>query len=220
MCAHDTDLLGLRWCARLDSNQRSTRYERAALAAKLRARWIAPLAQQIGATDWSGRIGQGGRLRSCDLSVPGRGLYQTELHPAELRAAADRDRHHCFAAALRADACRRSARARNISIIVAQCDIMNELLDSLRNYEASLRESGATGLFLFGSRARGTDRGDSDLDLFIDYDLSAKVPNMFRLMQIEERISRDLGIPVTITTRNALHPLMKDSIERDAIRVL
>jgi hypothetical protein len=29
-------------------------------------------------------IGQGGRLRSCDLSVPGRGLYQTELHPVEL----------------------------------------------------------------------------------------------------------------------------------------
>jgi predicted nucleotidyltransferase len=39
-------------------------------------------------------------------------------------------------------------------------------------------------------------------------------------MQIEERISEALGIPVTITTRNALHPLMKDSIARDAIRVL
>jgi predicted nucleotidyltransferase len=29
-------------------------------------------------------------------------------------------------------------------------------------------------------------RPDSDLDLFIDYDPEAKVPNMFRLMQIEE----------------------------------
>jgi hypothetical protein len=35
---------------------------------------------------------------------------------------------------------------------------------------------------------------------------------MFRLMQIEEEISRGLGVPVTITTRNALHPLMKDAI--------
>jgi predicted nucleotidyltransferase len=42
---------------------------------------------------------------------------------------------------------------------------------------------------------------------------------MFRLMQIEEDLSRDLGIPVTITTRNALHPLMRENIERDAIRV-
>jgi predicted nucleotidyltransferase len=69
------------------------------------------------------------------------------------------------------------------------------------------------------SRALGMPRPDSDLDLFIDYDPEAKVPNMFRLMQIEEELSRALGIPVTITMRNALHPLMKESIERDAIRV-
>jgi predicted nucleotidyltransferase len=94
------------------------------------------------------------------------------------------------------------------------------LLDTLRKYETSLRESGATGLFVFGSRARDTNRDDSDLDLFIDYDPSARVPNIFRLMQIEESLSEALGIPVTITTRSALHPLMKDSIERDAIRVL
>jgi uncharacterized protein len=87
-------------------------------------------------------------------------------------------------------------------------------------YGAALRENGATALFIFGSRARGTERPDSDLDLFIDYDPTGKIPNMFRLMQIEEKISRALGIPVTITTRTALHPLMKESIERDAVRVI
>jgi uncharacterized protein len=75
------------------------------------------------------------------------------------------------------------------------------------------------GLFIFGSRAVGTPRPDSDLDLFIDYDPEAKIPNMFRLMQIEEDMSKALGVPVTITTRNALHPLMKENIERDAIRI-
>jgi predicted nucleotidyltransferase len=93
------------------------------------------------------------------------------------------------------------------------------LIDVLKTYDAALRENGATGLFIFGSRAAGMQRSDSDLDLFIDYDADTKIPNMFRLMQIEEEISRTLGIPVTITTRNALHPLMRDSIERDAIRV-
>jgi predicted nucleotidyltransferase len=38
-------------------------------------------------------------------------------------------------------------------------------------------------------------------------------------MEIEERISLALGIPVIITTRQALHPLMKESIEREAVRV-
>jgi predicted nucleotidyltransferase len=39
-------------------------------------------------------------------------------------------------------------------------------------------------------------------------------------MQIEETISQVLGIPVTITTRDALHPLMRDKIEREAVRVI
>jgi len=92
------------------------------------------------------------------------------------------------------------------------------LIEALRTYDAALRENGATGLYIFGSRALGTQRPDSDLDLFIDYDVEAKIPNML-LMQIEDEISRALGIPVTITTRNALHPLMRESIQRVAIRV-
>jgi uncharacterized protein len=98
---------------------------------------------------------------------------------------------------------------------------MNEadLIDTLRVFAAALRENGATALFIFGSRARGDARTDSDLDLFIDYDSAAKIPSIFRLMQIEDAISESLGVPVTITTRNALHPLMRDSIERDAVRV-
>lgn len=95
----------------------------------------------------------------------------------------------------------------------------NSLIETLKAYDAALRENGATALFVFGSRARGAERGDSDVDLFIDYDPAVKIPNMFRLMQIEEKISETLGIPVTITTRDALHPLMKKNIERDAVRV-
>ena len=94
------------------------------------------------------------------------------------------------------------------------------LIASLKTYDAPLRRNGATGLYIFGSRAREDQRPDSDLDLFIDYDPEAKVPNIFQLMQIEDEISARLGMPVTITTRNALHPLMKGAIEREAVRVL
>jgi uncharacterized protein len=94
------------------------------------------------------------------------------------------------------------------------------LLENLRRYGGALHEAGATGVYIFGSRARGTNRPDSDLDLFIDYDPTIKIPNLFRLMQLEDEISEALGIPVTITTRAALHPLMKDRIERDAVQVI
>jgi len=63
------------------------------------------------------------------------------------------------------------------------------LIDQLRKYDTALRENGAIGLFMFGSRARGMHRPDSDLDLFIDYDPESKVPNMFSLMQIDDEIS-------------------------------
>jgi uncharacterized protein len=77
------------------------------------------------------------------------------------------------------------------------------LIEALKKYDAALRENGATGLFIFGSRARGTHRPDSDLDLFIDCDPAARIPNLFRLMQLEEEVSEALGIPMKITTQCA-----------------
>jgi hypothetical protein len=62
-----------------------------------------------------------------------------------------------------------------------------------------------------------TQRPDGDLNPIIDYDPETKTT--FRLMQIEEEISPALGIPVTITTRDALHPLTKDNTEREVVRV-
>ena len=93
------------------------------------------------------------------------------------------------------------------------------LLNVLREYDAALRANGATGLYVFGSRARGTERPDSDLDLFIDYDPAARIPNMFASCKSRRRFYAASGF-LSPSTRNALHPLMKDAIERDAIRVL
>ena len=101
-----------------------------------------------------------------------------------------------------------------------RCMDRDQLIARLKPFDHAVREIGATSLYLFGSRARRSERPDSDLDLFIDYDRDSKVPNLFRLMQIEESISKVLGMHVTITTRYALHPLMREEIERDAVRVL
>ena len=71
------------------------------------------------------------------------------------------------------------------------------LIQALRKYSAALRENGATGVFIFGSRARGTNLPGSDLDLFIDYDPETRIPNMFRLMQLEEEISQGGEVRLT-----------------------
>jgi hypothetical protein len=126
-----------------------------------------------------------------------------------------------MAGGFKGDAANAFHQSRHTRQIVAILNRMKQpdLIEVLKAYDGALRENGATALFIFGSRARGTERPDSDLDLFIDYNPTAKIPNMFRLMQIEEKMSEALGIPVTITTRDALHPSMKESIERNAVRV-
>jgi predicted nucleotidyltransferase len=43
-----------------------------------------------------------------------------------------------------------------------------QILDRLRENERDLRERGVTHAALFGSRARGDNRPDSDIDIMID----------------------------------------------------
>lgn len=88
-----------------------------------------------------------------------------------------------------------------------------------QRFEKDFKECGATALYLFGSRARGDHRPDSDIDLFIDYDVTAKIPSFFRIMALESKIEETTGVPVHITTRDSLHPLARAKIERDAIRL-
>ena len=94
------------------------------------------------------------------------------------------------------------------------------LIAKLRTYDRRFRESGASAVYVYGSRARDDFRPDSDVDLFIEYLPSVKVPNLFDLVQIELELGRELGTPVSISTRDALHPLMRETISREAIRVL
>jgi len=92
------------------------------------------------------------------------------------------------------------------------------LLNLLREYDATLRATGVTGVDIFGSRARGTERADSDLDLFIDYD-----PERFsfvELIQLRKRLSDILGRSADLTTREGLHPLLRPTIEAEAIKML
>lgn len=92
-----------------------------------------------------------------------------------------------------------------------------DIIERIRARAEAVKALGATALYIYGSRVRGEERPDSDLDVFVDFD-----PARFtfvELVELEDMLSRELGLKVQLGTHDALHPLMKSGIEQEAVRV-
>jgi predicted nucleotidyltransferase len=89
-----------------------------------------------------------------------------------------------------------------------------EALKKLRSFTGALRARGATSLYLFGSTTKNKAGGNSDLDLFIDYDPHGKF-NAFEVAS-KRLLQEGLGVDVDLTTRKGLHPLIRKRVEAEA----
>jgi uncharacterized protein len=94
-----------------------------------------------------------------------------------------------------------------------------EAIERLKDCAAAIRARGATSLYLFGSSARDEARPDSDLDLFIDYDPARRF-SLVDLAGIKNLLQERLATEIDVTTRDSLHPLLRDRIVQSAVRVL
>ena len=96
--------------------------------------------------------------------------------------------------------------------------LREETILKLRDNAAALQARGATALYLFGSTARDQARKTSDIDIFIDYDPTKKF-SLVDLAGLKNFLEDEFAAKVDVTTRDSLHPLLRDGIERSAIRV-
>jgi predicted nucleotidyltransferase len=93
-----------------------------------------------------------------------------------------------------------------------------EAIAKLKVQADAIKALGATSLFLFGSVARDEGRTHSDLDLFIDYDPNGRF-SLPELVGIKLLLEEKLGVQVDVTTRDSLHPMLREDIEDSAVRV-
>ena len=91
-----------------------------------------------------------------------------------------------------------------------------EILARLRESESVLRARGVMHAALFGSRARGDDRPDSDIDIMIEFDPAAHI-TVFNYAGLKEYIAGLFDGPVDVVNREGLKPHVRPAATTDAI---
>ena len=74
----------------------------------------------------------------------------------------------------------------------------DEVISLLQEHEADLKRLGVEHLYMFGSKARGDARDDSDVDLFFDYERGKL--GLFELMNVKAYAASILGRNTDIMT--------------------
>jgi uncharacterized protein len=92
------------------------------------------------------------------------------------------------------------------------------ILARLREIAPVLKAEGVTKLAVFGSRARGDARPDSDLDVLIDTVARGASP-AFDLFKVMHLIEDATGIQTQISMRDLLKPRITERIADDLIEV-
>jgi predicted nucleotidyltransferase len=89
----------------------------------------------------------------------------------------------------------------------------NAILARLREHEPASRQRGVAHAALFGSRARGDNRADSDIDILVEIGPMS----LWGYVGLTQFIAGLFPDPIEVADRSRLKPFVRPAAERDAI---
>ena len=92
----------------------------------------------------------------------------------------------------------------------------DDVVKLIRSHRKEIDSFNIKSLSLFGSVARDESHEKSDVDILVDF---KEKPTFDRYMKLKLFLEDTLGCPVDLVTRKALKPQLRDSVEREALRV-
>jgi uncharacterized protein len=93
-----------------------------------------------------------------------------------------------------------------------------EIIATIRNNAEALKAEGVTKLAIFGSRVRGDNRPDSDIDILIEVAPDASF-SLLNLIGVQHIIEDATGLQAQATMRRSIPPRFAQRIADDILEV-
>ena len=87
-----------------------------------------------------------------------------------------------------------------------------DIVDITKKAEPIFRRNRVLYAAIFGSRARGDNRPDSDLDIMVRF---KKDPTLFGLVGMNNELTDALGVEVDLVMEDGMYPQIKKNAEED-----